>query len=103
LKAAMMDAWGDWARLHPTATDREAQSAYQDIVSHNMLVQRAGLPLPRLLVGGRFAPDLVATVKATMKAHDNGDMNDADYAREMEVLQRWKRTLDAEKAQAPPK
>lgn len=101
--AAMKDQWDDWSQEHPNATDREAQSAYQDLVSHNMLVQRAGLPLPRLLVGGRFAPDLVASVKATMKAHDKGEMNDDDYAREMEVLQRWKRTLDAEKGQVPPK
>lgn len=103
LKASMLDQWGDWSRLHPQANDREAQSAYQDIVSHNMLVQRAGLPLPRLLVGGRFSPDLAATVKATMKAHTDGQMNDADYGREMEVLQRWRRTLDAEKAQVVPK
>lgn len=102
LKASMLDQWGDWARLHPNVTDREAQSAYQDIVSHNMLVQRAGLPLPRLLIGGRFSPDLVATVKKTMAAHEKGEMNDADYAREMEVLQRWKHTLEAEQAQVAP-
>lgn len=103
LKAAMLDQWGDWSRLHPQANFREAQSAYQDIVSHNMLVQRAGLPLPRLLVGGRFAPDLIASTNATMKAHNSGEMNDADYAREMEVLLRWKRSLEAEKSQVAPK
>jgi len=103
LKASMLDAWGDWARQHPKATDREAQSAYQDIVSHNMLVQRAGLPLPKFLVGGRFSPDLQATAKATVAAHQKGEMKDEDYAREMEVLLRWKRTLEAEQAQVAPK
>lgn len=92
-KASMLDEWNDWAAEHPKATERDAQVAYQDIVSHNMLVQMAGLPSPKFMVGTRIQPDLAATAAATMKAHQEGRIDDTEYARQATLLKQWRSAL----------
>jgi len=89
-KATMLDRWNDWAEAHPKATDREAQIAYQDIVSHNSLVKMNGLPLPKFMVGTRLTPDLQATAKATVEARQKGEIDEAEYARQAQLIKEWR-------------
>jgi hypothetical protein len=97
----MLDQWDDWTTSHPKATDKEAQAAYQDLVTHNMLVQRAGLPMPRFSVGNRFDLDLQNTAKATIKARDAGQLAPDEYQRQMQILKQWKDALLSESAAQP--
>ena len=99
-KATMLDQWGDWATKNPKASDREAQAAYQDIVSHNMLVQAAGLPLPKYTQGTRLDPHLDETEAATVKAFQSGEIDEATFRREASLLKQWRA---ATKPISPPK
>lgn len=92
-KASMLDQWNDWADEHKDATGRDAQSAYQDIVSQNMLVQMAGLPSPKFMVGSRIQPDIAATAAATVKAWKEGRIDEAEYARQAAVIKKWRAAM----------
>lgn len=92
-KATMIDQWGDWAAAHPKATETEAQRQYQDIVSHNSLVQMNGLPMPRFASGTRLALDLAATEANTVKAFKGGQIDQAEFDRQAQLLQQWHQVL----------
>lgn len=96
-KATMLDQWGDWAREHPNAKDGEAQAAYQDIVSHNMLVQIAGLPLPKFLVGSRLSPDIAKTEIETVNAYRSGKLDKQEFERQAAVIQQWRNAMQHKK------
>jgi len=92
-KATMLDQWNDWASAHPKASVTEAQTAYQDIVSHNSLVQMNGLPMPKFAVGNRLALDIDSTEAQTAKAFQDGRIDKAQFEREALLLQRWRQAL----------
>lgn len=89
-KATMLDQWNQWANEHPKASDREARTAFQDIVVHNGIVEINSLPLPRFSTGNRFSMDLDATEAATVKAWQEKRLSDQDFERESQILKRWR-------------
>lgn len=97
-KATMLDQWADWAGEHPKSTDREAQAAYQDIVTQNSLVQMNGLPMPRHAVGNRLNLNLDATEEALVKAFKEQRIDQPEFERQAALIQRWR---DAMQPQAP--
>lgn len=101
-KATMLDQWGDWAKEHSDASDRDAQTAYQDIVSHNMLVQMAGLPLPKYVVGSRLQMDIKSTETATVKALQDGQIDKQEFDRQALLLKKWRQTMQNNQPKATP-
>lgn len=89
-KATMLDQWGDWAAEHPKASDKEAQIAYQDIVSQNALVQMSGLPMPRFAAGSRLNLNLEETEAATVKAFTEKRIDQAEFQRQAALLAKWR-------------
>lgn len=97
--ARLMDRWGDWRDEHKDATDAQAQSAYQDLVANGMLVDRAGLPPLKYLVGDQLQPDIEATKKATDEAFKRGELTPDQYQRQKDILVQYWRTMPKQ----PPK
>lgn len=100
-KARMVDSWDDWAAAHPTASMKEAQAAYQDLVANAMLIKRTGLPPLRYRVGSDMAPDLSATYKAMVKARDAGELSPEDFTRENQKLLMYQRAHTAGNPNGP--
>lgn len=100
-KADMLDAWNQYAKDHPKATDREARDAYQSIAENASLVKLNGMRLPRFMVGPRVAPNMDQTEEATVRAHSSGQLSDFDYGREMVLIKRWRDQLTSANAPAP--
>lgn len=97
--ARLMDEWGDWRDTHKEATQAQAQVAYQDLVASRMLVDRAGLPPLKYLVGDALQPDIEATKKATDAAFQRGEITPEAYQRQKDILVQYWRTMP----KAPPK
>lgn len=91
--ARLIDQWGDWRDAHKDATETQAQAAYQDLVSGSMLVDRAGLPPLKYLVGDQLQPDLEATKKATDTAFERGELTPEAYQRQKDIIVRYFRTM----------
>lgn len=100
-KATMLDQWGDWAADHPKASDREAQAAYQDVVSQNALVQMSGLPMPRFAAGSRLNLNIEETEAATVKAYTEKRIDAAEFQRQATLLEKWRQATHPQTPSKP--
>lgn len=100
--ARLTDEWNDWAATHKDATDVQAQAAYQDLVASRMLVDRAGLPPLKYLVGDALQPDIEATKRATDKAFKDGLLTPEAYQRQKDILVQYWRTMPKAPAKKAP-
>lgn len=96
-KASMLDDWQDWANHNPKATDDQARKAYRDLVHEYAIVDLTGLTLtkraPTYLVGSRNAPDIDATEAATVRALENHEIDETEFARQAQLLKEWRTAL----------
>lgn len=97
-KAEALIEWAQWADDHPKATTEEATKAFHEISKSHQLAQEAGLNLtlawPTYGVGDRNKFDLVLSTRRTIDAHDNGELDDDEFGRQMLILQQWKRLIN---------
>lgn len=93
-KAAMLDDWAEWGAENPKATDAQAQDAYKRIVSEYSIVNYNNMALvkraPRFLVGDRIQPDLDKTEDATVRAFRAGQIDEAEFRRQAQLLKEWR-------------
>lgn len=107
--ATALDKWRQWTIDHPDASDEEARKRYMGIgeefamltVANNLIT----LGLPRYHVGGKQDLNLAATFKATEDAYAKGELNQAEYLAEQDLIHQWDLTQQAaeEAAAAQPK
>lgn len=102
--AEAYDDWHRWARDHANASEADAEKAYQRITAEHALVNFqdsiAVMPLPRYLPAGlnRSQVDVGAIDAAEMalyEAWNGGEIEQADYERQAELLERWRNAVEA--------
>lgn len=104
--ARAVDDWRDWRRAHPDAGWDEAQKQYRRMTEDATLLDDKGntaiLVPPRYAVGSRQAPDLAATVQATKKAFDAGQIDKWEYDHQLKLISDWQKQM-GRKPPTPPK
>ncbi len=105
-KAAMINDWDEWAQSNPKATDTDARGAAERLVQEYAIVDTSKLALvkraPQFLVGGRRAPDMEATVNATVKAYEDGRIDRPEFERQAALIKEWEEAMRlAPKPKAP--
>lgn len=106
-KAQMLDDWDMWARENPQAKDTEAQAAYRRIVEEYAIVDTSNMALtkraPRFLVGSRNTPDIDATEAETVRAFEEGKIDQREFERQAQLISEWRRVFDAAPKKPTPK
>lgn len=91
--AEAMDYWRKWRAENPNAKPEEARKVYKNIAEDATLLDDRGsvaslLP-PRYMVGTMAAPDLSATMAATVKARNEGRIDESEYQQQLQLIKQW--------------
>lgn len=104
--ANAMDDWRQWTQDNPEATEEQARTSYRNIADHYQVVSADKATLfesvPLHLVGSRTQPNIPATAKATVDAHNRGELSDAEFARQQDLIVKWQSLVNP-KTTAKPK
>jgi len=99
LQAEALDDFLAWTLAHQDATAKEARDFYKGIVDNAELIAvgelTIGIIAPDFLEGGRESPDIIATVKRTQKAFEDGELDEQEFLRQVRLIQAWRGALKA--------
>lgn len=92
--ARALDDWAQWGQENKTATDQQAVTAARQIASEYALARFNQTTLtgriPRYLVGDRANPDIDSTEAATLEAAQRGEIDQAELARQVKLIDEWR-------------
>lgn len=106
VQSRVMDDWTRWATAHPGASVEDAREKYREYANEGLLItgNTVALPVPKFFAGTRAEPDLAATYRALKKSHENDEIEDFEYQRQLRLLRDWKHRIEVQqRAQARPK
>lgn len=111
MQAQALDEWLIWANSHPKATGVEREKARDQIVERHKAYSwdqiTPAIPTPRFHEGDRNAIDPEASYKKAAEARKKGEISEAEFRREVQILQKWRnanrnRPESLEKPKAKP-
>ena len=97
-QASALDDWNEWASSNPDATDADARQQFMRITKEYALLDYNQITLvkrlPQFAVGGRQKLDIDQTEQATVEAFQRGDISEAEFEKQAELLAQWRAAIE---------